>query len=553
MTAIQTFYARHARLALAVTLGLLVGLAYANRFIQDDAYISFRYAQHLAQGDGLVWNVGEPPVEGYTNFLWTVLLAVPETLGLDPVAFANGVGLLCFVGALLATYALARQFFARRALALLAVIVLGTNLTFSHYATGGLETMLQALLMTAALALLIGLWTARRWPLRGLAGLSVLLALAVMTHPELGPAGDRRRTDRAGLQPACRRESPRSPAAGGGPGRPGGADRRGVGRLEASLLRRPAAQLAVRQGGRGAAPRPGAVLRPGVPVCQPAAADRAGGAGVPPPPGCAALGTPGRGGLWLGYVVRIGGDFMEFRFMVPILPVLAVQGVGVLFEGVPWPPVRLALLAVVLAGPLFFSQTFPAMPRYFIETVDELEAHLTAPWQNWLGVGAALGEAFAGEGGVTIATTAAGAIPYKSGLRTVDMLGLNDRWIALNGVPVGYKPGHQRYAPLGYLEAQGVALVIGHPILESATFDPLDEYRAAFLLENFYLDGPAGTVPADAARMVRIPIADGYVLLALLLTPDPAVEATIAREGWEVVPAADYCDRWVAVAEAGES
>ncbi|MDH3227755.1 MAG: hypothetical protein OEM67_11810, partial [Thermoleophilia bacterium] len=30
----------------------------------DDAYITLRYSRHLAQGMGLVWNVGETPVEG---------------------------------------------------------------------------------------------------------------------------------------------------------------------------------------------------------------------------------------------------------------------------------------------------------------------------------------------------------------------------------------------------------------------------------------------------------------------------------------------------------
>ena len=34
-------------------------LAVLRRFIQDDAYISFRYARNLADGLGLVWNAGE--------------------------------------------------------------------------------------------------------------------------------------------------------------------------------------------------------------------------------------------------------------------------------------------------------------------------------------------------------------------------------------------------------------------------------------------------------------------------------------------------------------
>ena len=42
----------------------------------DDAFISFRYARNLVEGAGLVWNPGEPPVEGYSNFLWVLLLAV---------------------------------------------------------------------------------------------------------------------------------------------------------------------------------------------------------------------------------------------------------------------------------------------------------------------------------------------------------------------------------------------------------------------------------------------------------------------------------------------
>jgi len=40
----------------------------------DDAMISMRYAQHLAQGHGLVWNIGEAPIEGFTNLGWTLYM-----------------------------------------------------------------------------------------------------------------------------------------------------------------------------------------------------------------------------------------------------------------------------------------------------------------------------------------------------------------------------------------------------------------------------------------------------------------------------------------------
>ncbi|MBI3163680.1 MAG: hypothetical protein HYZ24_03275 [Chloroflexi bacterium] len=42
----------------------------------DDAMISMRYAKHLAQGYGLVWNIGEKPVEGFTNLGWTLFMAL---------------------------------------------------------------------------------------------------------------------------------------------------------------------------------------------------------------------------------------------------------------------------------------------------------------------------------------------------------------------------------------------------------------------------------------------------------------------------------------------
>src|SRR3954452_12539716 len=46
----------------------------------DDAMISMRYARNLADGHGLVWNAGER-VEGYSNFLWTLVMAAVHGLG----------------------------------------------------------------------------------------------------------------------------------------------------------------------------------------------------------------------------------------------------------------------------------------------------------------------------------------------------------------------------------------------------------------------------------------------------------------------------------------
>lgn len=62
-------------------------------YAYDDAFISFRYAENLANGHGLVYNIGER-VEGYSNFLWTFILAGAIKLGADPLVIAKVLGIL---------------------------------------------------------------------------------------------------------------------------------------------------------------------------------------------------------------------------------------------------------------------------------------------------------------------------------------------------------------------------------------------------------------------------------------------------------------------------
>jgi len=62
-------------------------------FISDDALISLRYAQRLLQGKGLTWTEGQP-VEGYSNLLWTLMVALLGWLGIDLIDAARILGLL---------------------------------------------------------------------------------------------------------------------------------------------------------------------------------------------------------------------------------------------------------------------------------------------------------------------------------------------------------------------------------------------------------------------------------------------------------------------------
>ncbi len=133
-----------------------------NRFVQDDAFISFRYAKNFINGYGLVFNPGEY-VEGYTNFLWTLLIAFGLKLNFSPIIFSYLLGILFFIFSLIFTYKTAEIIFQKKSLALLTIILLGTNYTFSAYATGGLETQMQTAFFMLGLFLSINILYANKF------------------------------------------------------------------------------------------------------------------------------------------------------------------------------------------------------------------------------------------------------------------------------------------------------------------------------------------------------------------------------------------------------
>ena len=58
----------------------------------EDAAMIMRYAQHMAGGHGIVWNIGEAPVDGATDFLFTVASAVLINLGFTVGQAVRGIG-----------------------------------------------------------------------------------------------------------------------------------------------------------------------------------------------------------------------------------------------------------------------------------------------------------------------------------------------------------------------------------------------------------------------------------------------------------------------------
>ncbi|MBJ6761778.1 hypothetical protein JGU66_13470 [Myxococcaceae bacterium JPH2] len=69
----------------------LIGLAFSQKEIVDDAYISYRHAWNFIHGHGFVYNTTER-VEGFTNLLWTLITAIPLSLGIRPDLFCSILG-----------------------------------------------------------------------------------------------------------------------------------------------------------------------------------------------------------------------------------------------------------------------------------------------------------------------------------------------------------------------------------------------------------------------------------------------------------------------------
>ena len=148
----------------------------------DDAFISFRYALHLAEGDGLVYNAGER-VEGYTNFAWTILVALGDWCGLDPLDTTTTLGLLAFAGTLwlLAHASRSMQPAGGRRGWWLPLAALGMASTFHAriFATSGLETSLFTLLATATLVFAAEARTPWAW-----GRVAILGVLCSFTRPD---------------------------------------------------------------------------------------------------------------------------------------------------------------------------------------------------------------------------------------------------------------------------------------------------------------------------------------------------------------------------------
>lgn len=118
----------------------------------DDAFISFRYARNLYEGAGLVFNAGDR-VEGYTNFLWTIVAYGGLHFGFTPIAFAQVASVSAQILTLWMVYLLGTAPTRPRYQTLIAPVFLAVNLSFLIYPMTGMETTFFTMLLTLAVLL----------------------------------------------------------------------------------------------------------------------------------------------------------------------------------------------------------------------------------------------------------------------------------------------------------------------------------------------------------------------------------------------------------------
>jgi arabinofuranosyltransferase len=151
--------------------------------VAEDAFISFRFAKNLATGHGLVWNLGEKPVEGYTNFLWVIISAVLIKLRLNILWLSQAIGIIAGLLAIWRTYRFSWRFLGlSRRFSLIPCLFLALSGPFATWATSGMETNLFALFVLMAAYHFVSFW--KRTAAKDLYSCFIFLFFATLTRPE---------------------------------------------------------------------------------------------------------------------------------------------------------------------------------------------------------------------------------------------------------------------------------------------------------------------------------------------------------------------------------
>jgi len=513
-------------------------LAVCNKFIQDDGFIYFRYAQNFAEGKGLIWNPGEI-IDGFSNVLWIFLLSIGFKFGFEPIIYSQILGIIFFGFTLLYLYKSTSLINDDVLLNLLILLVFGSNYTVSAFATGGVDTHMQTSIITAAMYCLLKAGLSDDFSYKNLLTLSIVLGFAfvvrmdsaiiiviilptvlfllfknkqkpskfisivipsaiianVFLSARLHYFGDifpnvfyakanvKTYLD-MGIRYLCAFYKS----------------------YHLYLLLIAIIFLLVRYLLKNRSHLKKEIIFPLITA------------------GLVFI-------LWHIYIIKINGDYMEFRIMVPCLPFLMIVSSS-LFKTIDRGKIAVVLMLILLTANNFivaYNDHSEKSLAKFDETgympISSLNFYLYDHGFNWIDIGKTLGKKFQYRQDIILATIPAGAIPFYSKLFTIDLLGLNDKWIAHNGPIVKPRiPGHSKFASEEYILKRNTNLIIRLPI--PAIREQFNETKQdAFKLWGYWEDGDL--LPEDAT-FISFPINKDKIILLLYIKKHPFIEELIA-------------------------
>jgi len=430
--------------------------------LTEDAFITYRFAANWVAGHGIVWNPGEAPVEGYTNFLWLIVCAGLLLLGVDLPIATQCLGVAASLAVLFVVWRMARRLGASPRQALFPSLALACSGPFAAWATSGMETsafMLFVLLAIDATARHVESGGDGRDARKAGAALAVatllrpegLLVAGVLAAVVLG---FRLRRGESRLYPLGAvalvylalmaaytlwridyfgHPLPNTFYAKTGGGLAQAARGAGyVGLFGLHFLLPWAAVFGLAFTGDSARRR----ARLSQPIVV------ASGAVV---------------AAYTGYIALVGGDYMAmYRFFVPVLPALVLVLSACLLQALDDPtttPQRLAIVKVaILLGLLGTGFHSTPLEARFVHKPETMHGNLRGvELERWYVARQQLiGRFFAryGQPQESIATGAVGAVGFESGLRIYDVHGIVDPHIAHHGVArqaIGTGlPGHEK-------------------------------------------------------------------------------------------------------------
>ncbi len=511
-------------------------LAWLLRHTEDDAFITFRYSRHLAEGIGAVWNPADsPPVEGYSNFLWMVLMAIPHLLGMEVVGFSQMLGLFFWGLNLWVSWRLIQLLIPSFLLRVVALAAIALNYTLLGYATGGMETSMNGFLCSLFFYGVINILMTRPFsldkgskasgaPSMRLGSLGLLSALLILSRHDnlifvalaLGLILVKGWKEGA-LSPRLLKfliapfillsllfflrlsfygqPLPNTFYVKG----PGGDLSEGLFYVISFVLVYglfiPLLLLLLR------------------------GLKHLGNNFVLSFLGCTV-------GLWMVYLVLIGGDYMEFRMWVPVIPVtivglacwLGIAGVRTSLNA------ALMGLLIVFSGAHAYAHSRLYQLR-FVTAIHPAVSDSAPPYLSMVEQAHGIQQLL--KGPLIFATGNCGAYAYYNDrIQWIDLYGLNDHWIARNGISRDFGPGHRLVAPFEHLVDRGTHLVSVACLHDSQLAEqrPYNNREASFdaVLAAYRPENGDANV-----RVLEIPVAQEFTLLCLYLHSHPDIEALI--------------------------